>query len=94
MTRTTRQLMIHVDDADLESFDQGAKRRGLTRSGYFTYIARAEKNHLIFFADPSTVDYWKGVFLEEVRQVARVVGREEAKLYLHEQGFTTAPYEE
>ena len=74
-------------------YDKAAKERGHTRNSMFVFLARALDSNLLLILDPVAWAAWKDEEKKQVCRTARVVARQEAKLVLQEEGFTSSPYE-
>jgi hypothetical protein len=88
-----KQLMIRVPPDIVAMYDKAAKERGHTRNSFFTFLAKAFDNNLVMVMDPIAWGAWKDEEKKQVCRTARVVARQEAKLVLIEEGFTTTPYD-
>lgn len=88
-----RQMMAKIPHEDMATLDREARERGMSRVQFLIYLARAFENNLVLITDWNTWGKFKQSITNEMVRAARMAAREEVKLYLHEEGFTSSPYE-
>ena len=93
MSSKLKQMVLRAPAVEVAIWDEEARIRNMTRSAFFTYMVRAFEREQIMIADWSTWGKWEQLQRDRAERAARVAAREEVKLYLHEQGFTSGPYE-
>lgn len=85
--------MFRLTPEVIEYLDEACRYTGHTRNSLLTWWLIAYHNELMMIGDHLTWAKWKQEEKNQVCRTSRVVSRQEAKLVLHEEGYTTSKYE-
>ena len=88
----SKQILLHLTEDAVAAMDRAAKERGMTRSNFVQYVMTAFGAGTVLMSDPTTWKAWKDYQDELLEHTARVIARQEARLVLEEEGFTTSRF--
>ncbi len=86
------QVLVHLTDTAFDAMNKAAKERGMTRSNFVEYVMTAFGAGTVLMSDPTTWKAWTDYQNELLEHTARVIARQEARLVLEEEGFTTSRF--